>query len=260
MGALTTSNLEFSIAGNKRVVWGRLAPSSSYATSGETYVNRQFGLGVVDRLMIYPANGYAPEWNSGATTVKFRTGGNQPGSVGQNLVIQGANATAGAAMLVGWPSQVVISAATGIRGSVLANLQASSSTAADWSTQISTSQTMVTMVHYALPSGGGFGLPLYAISNGVLVSTATVNIGLSHLIPLSDGGMLQASNDASAATFFRLLATDSAATGLRIRTTGTYNISIPVSTSFGMAIGAGSEIPSATNLSAQTWSFEAVGA
>ena len=95
MGALTTSNLEFSIAGNKRVVWGRLAPSSSYATSGETYVNRQFGLGVVDRLMIYPANGYAPEWNSGATTVKFRTGGNQPGSVGQNLVIQGANARQG---------------------------------------------------------------------------------------------------------------------------------------------------------------------
>ena len=252
--AVTIPQSGFTVQGNKRVHYGTLTGSSSYATSGDTYTTLPyFGMNVMESLTVWPQTGYIAEWNSGADTVIFRRD-----TFTRQLVISGIAATAGAAMSVGWPALsstgTVTITMTALRGGPVVNLQHTGSTAADVSTQISTSDTTSVQTYFVPSAAAGLTIPLYALTGGTLMTTATTYT-TTMFIPIADGSLLPVTSDTTAGQ--RLLFTDSAATGLMIRATSSSNITITASTTQSM--GSLREVASGTSLTGVTFRFVAVG-
>jgi len=60
MGAASTSVIKKTIAGNKRLISGKITMSNSYATGGDTLnLESALGLNSIDSVVINPYNGYA---------------------------------------------------------------------------------------------------------------------------------------------------------------------------------------------------------
>lgn len=93
MGACTVTVIEQTVDGNKRVVLGRIAASTSYAAGGESFTAAQMGLDVIDKLIVQPSvlvstKAYIP--------VVVPTGGSWP-AAGGKLALVGASASSGLA-------------------------------------------------------------------------------------------------------------------------------------------------------------------
>lgn len=245
MGDITTSALVWTVEGNQRVTYGRAIMSTSYATSGEAYTTRNFGLGTIDELSFEPnAEGYFARWNTGATRIMVgRLGGP---SIGANFVVDGPNTTAGAAMSVGWPGFHASSSGINVLGPQLCGFQ---STAANTVNTLSTSDTTTQAVVLQATAGG---LAVYASTSGVLFTTSTV--GINRYVPLEDGSLLQVGIDTTAS--YRLLLNTAAANGIRIKTTLNVDINVPVSRAAAFGVN---EVASAADLSAVIFRFKARG-
>lgn len=253
MGNLTITLPQsgFSVQGNRRVHRGTLTGSTSYATSGDAYTNRGLGFNVVDRLVVYPAGNYIPQWNSSATTVIFR----RDVGVDRDLVIDGANASASFALLsIGWPGDPLptVYTSTIVRGSpFFGYLQHTGSTTTDFSAQIATGDTTTVNIHYTTASTG-YGL--YATTSGTLYTTNTIG-NVTTYLAISDGALLAVTADTTAGT--RLIVSDVATDGQRIASTLTVDINVSVVGT--LSLGALREIPSGTDISGTTFHWEAEG-
>lgn len=279
MGNVSASITQYTVQGNRRVHFGTLTMSSSYAASGDAYTDLStFGMTTVEHLDLLPVGGtigFHGYWNSGATAIKVVTSRPQssyaPGATA--LVLFGANATAGAALFVQSVGGSVFLntgsiAIAFVRGGFV-SLHASTSTQNDYTNALATSsmgQTVTVAVYTRLATTAAPGLPVYVASDGTntfLHTTGSVVFGLpsagAALLMLNDGGCLRVGADTTAGV--RLLATDSAATGLRVRTTLTANISIPVSNALSLA--QSTEPPTGCDLSTSganvAFKFTAVG-
>ncbi len=59
MGTASTSNVVKTVAGNKRLISGKITMSNSYATGGDTLnLEAALGLNSIDTVVISPYNGY----------------------------------------------------------------------------------------------------------------------------------------------------------------------------------------------------------
>jgi hypothetical protein len=93
MGACTVTLVEQTVFGNKRVVYGRIAASTSYAAGGETFTAAQMGLDVIDKMVVIPSilvstKAYIP--------VIIPTGGSWP-ATGGKMALVGGSASSGLA-------------------------------------------------------------------------------------------------------------------------------------------------------------------
>lgn len=254
MGALTVTipQLGFSVQGNKRVHRGTFVGSSSYAASGETYTNRNFGMNVVEALTVWPSANYLAEWNSGGTSVIMRRD-----RVSRTMVVDGGATASMALLSVGWGGMVTATGTVSIAQAIVretpyfAHLQHTGSSAFDYSTQIATGDTTTINIHYTTASTG-YGL--YATTGGTLYTTNTVS-NVTAYLALSDGSLIGVTADTTAGT--RLISGDTPTTGQRIASTLTVDISVSAVATLSM--GAVQEITAGTDVSGVTFRFEAVG-
>ena len=279
MGNVSASITQYAVQGNKRVHFGTLTMSSSYAASGDSYNDLStFGMNVVEHLDILPVAGSFGMhglWDSANTAIKMVS--SRPWSTyvpgASALVIFGSNATAGSAVRVAPAGGAVLTntgsiALSYIRGTFV-TLHSSTSSANDYTNALATTAMGLTVAIpiYAKSSTNVPGLPLNVttVAAGTLFTTATTNLTLpsagASLVMLSDGGVIPIGTDTSA--LLGILATDSSltGTGVRLRTTATFNISIPVNSIISFA--QSQEPPAGADLSTSganvTFRFTAVG-
>jgi len=72
MGSVSVTISKRTVFGNKRVIYGTLSPSTSYATGGESYVVSKFALRSLEGLFVFPVAGYVPEDDPTNKKVKIR--------------------------------------------------------------------------------------------------------------------------------------------------------------------------------------------
>ena len=262
MGAIGSTITQHTVQGSRRVHFGTLTMSSSYAASGDTYTDlSDFGMDVVENLTLQPigtVHGFEGYWNSGATRIKVVTArpasSYVPGATalvlyntdaGNVISIQAVGGTA--FMSTGTGAAPVFSF---IRGALL-TLHASNSAANDLTNALATGSfgSVATYTIFNRAATSAPGLPLYAHSaNTFLHTTASTQFGLpsdgAGFLLLSDGGLVRIGGDTSA--YYRL-SSGTGATGLRVRTTAAFNISYPVSGAMSLAQAA--EPPTGADLS-----------
>lgn len=263
MGTITVRSVDETwVEGNKVHTRGRLSLSTSYAANGDTFPTaRNLGLGTVDTLRIWPAAGYEFDVRSSASVVAaftFRPGAE---SIGQSLVLSSiANATGGNAAFAAWPMFSSATVGTVVRGTPLGNLQANLTSAADWVSTLSTSLTTVSLSVHHNSANTGFQIYSTTGATGTLFTTAAAGTQ-TMFIPVSDGGLLPISTDTTAQ--LAVYASDSNATGLRLRTSATISISVALSQTLSLSLPTTynrlTEVSAATNLSTTTARYEAMG-
>ena len=75
MGNATTSNVIKTIAGNRRLVTGKINMSSSYATGGDSLnLENALGLNTLESVVISPAGGYTLEADLANNKIKAYAG------------------------------------------------------------------------------------------------------------------------------------------------------------------------------------------
>lgn len=72
MGNITVnSGKKLTTFGSKKVSFGTLSPSSSYATGGESYTANKFQFGKILKLYVFPSGGYMAEVDHDNKKVKI---------------------------------------------------------------------------------------------------------------------------------------------------------------------------------------------
>lgn len=84
MGSVTVTIDEATVFGNRRVTYGTLAPSGSYASGGESYTAGIFRLGTLEKLFVFPAGGYVVEVD--LTNSKVKILGQNPTSTSSGVI------------------------------------------------------------------------------------------------------------------------------------------------------------------------------
>lgn len=79
MGNATVSNVVKTVAGNKRIVVGKINMSNSYATGGDSLnLESALGLNVIDEVVINPFNGYTLQADLANSKIKaYSSGGTE---------------------------------------------------------------------------------------------------------------------------------------------------------------------------------------
>lgn len=85
MGTITVaSGKKLTTFGSRKVCYGTLSPSASYATNGELWTEDLFKLNKLDRLFVFPAGGYSAEPDM--TNKKVIIKGQNPTSTSSGIV------------------------------------------------------------------------------------------------------------------------------------------------------------------------------
>ena len=88
MGAVTVSTRTYLTLDEAQLVQGQLHLSSSYASGGYTWTPANFGLSVVDRLMLNASGGYTFTPDYSAKKIKsYTTATSETGAVDLSAVI-----------------------------------------------------------------------------------------------------------------------------------------------------------------------------